>query len=298
MNLQHVKTFCAIAAEGSFSHAADVLHLTQPTISAQIQALETQVGARVFERSAKGISLTQAGSVFHEYALQILELVERTEQAMDELRGLARGRLDVGASTIPGHYLLPRALAEFKQKIPTVEISLTVGNSHDIRMGVRDGGFELGVVGEQAREPRLAYEALTSDRLVAVVATTHPLASRAEITVAELVRQPMVMREHGSGTRGSFNRALQQAGFDPHALEILLELGSNEAVKSAVRAVPAVAVLSEWCVRDEVSQGLLKALPVRDLDLGRRFWLVRRANGYLSVASESFVTFLRERVAE
>src|SRR5687767_2331147 len=108
MNFHHVKAFCTIVAEGSFSRAAERLHLTQPTISAQIQSLEKQLHTRLFERSAQGISLTQAGKEFHPYAIQLLELSERTEQAILELQGLTRGRLELGASSVPGHYVLPR----------------------------------------------------------------------------------------------------------------------------------------------------------------------------------------------
>lgn len=297
MNFQHVKTFCTIALEGSFSRAADVLHLTQPTISAQIQALEKSVGARLFERSAKGIALTSAGEVFHEHALQLMELVSRTEEAMDQLQGLERGRLDLGASTVPGHYLLPAALAGFKETAPKIKLNLAVANSREIRAGVRDGLYELGIVGEKVRDPRLAFDPIVRDHLIAIVRPAHPLATRQSLTVQDLLDQPMVAREYGSGTRATLQQALEKAGADPARLQFLLELGSNEAVKMAVRSTDAVAVLSEWCVQDDVRNGLLCGLPVEDLDLARYFWLVWRASGYLSVASQGFIKFLRQHLA-
>src|SRR5436190_20824668 len=132
MNFQHVRAFHTIVAEGSFSRAADVLHITQPTISAQVQALEQHLGTRLIERSAKGIALTQAGRVFHDYAAQILELAARAEEAIEQLRGLERGRLELGASTVPGHYILPAALAEVKASHPAIDVTLCVGHSHDV----------------------------------------------------------------------------------------------------------------------------------------------------------------------
>jgi len=298
MNWQHVRTFCAIAVEGSFSAAAEALHLTQPTLSAQMQALERSLGGRLFERGPKGVKLTEAGEVFHEYALQLVELMERAEQAMADLRGLARGRLRAGASTVPGHYLLPGALAAFKVEAPQVELSLRVGNSQDIRAGVRSGELDLGVIGDPKPDARLSLAPLVNDHLVAVVTPQHPLARRRAISRADLLAHPFVSREPGSGTRATLWRALEQAGVDARKLSILLELGSNEAVKMAVRATDSVAVLSEWCVHDEVDQGLLTALPVSDLDLERRLWLVWRGKGYLSVASEAFIRHLRRYVAQ
>lgn len=294
MNFHHVKSFCTIVSEGSFSRAAERLHLTQPTISAQIQALEKTLRTRLFERSAQGISLTQSGKVFHPYALQILELSERAEQAMDQLQGLAQGTLELGASSVPGHYILPEALARFRQDRPGVAIQLHVSNSQEVRGGLRDGRFELGLVGEKVRDDRLSFEPVLSERLVAVMRADHPLASRDRLTSEDLTAHPIVMRELGSGTRSTLEHGLEQAGIDPGGLRVFLELGSTEAVKMAVRSTDALAVLSEWAVRDETRLGLLKALPVAGLDIAREFYLTWRAHGYLSVASETFIRFLRE----
>jgi len=294
MNFHHVKAFCTIVSEGSFSRAAERLHLTQPTISAQIQSLEKALHTRLFERSAQGISLTQSGKVFHPYALQILELSERTGQAMDELQGLSRGRLELGASTVPGHYILPRVLARFKHRNPGVEISLAVGNSQEIRHGVREGALDLGIVGERVRDERLSYEPLFRDHLVAAVRPEHPLADKAVWKPEELAEQPLVIRESGSGTRATLERALGSTSISVQDLQIFLELGSTEAIKMAIRAVDAVAILSEWSVKDEARLGLLRLSRIEGADLGRDLYLVRRAHGYLSVASEAFIQFLRD----
>src|SRR5687767_5647462 len=147
MNFHHVKAFCTIVSEGSFSRAAERLHLTQPTISAQIQSLEKALGTRLFERSAQGISLTQSGKTFHPYALQMLELSERSTQAIEQLQGMSRGHLELGASTVPGHYVLPRPLALFKTANPGIEVRMVVANSQEVRNGVREGEFELAMVG-------------------------------------------------------------------------------------------------------------------------------------------------------
>jgi len=298
MNFQHVKAFCTIVAEGSFSRAAERLHLTQPTISAQIQSLEKTLATRLFERSAQGISLTQSGRVFHPYALQMLELSGRAEQAVEQLQGLARGHLQIGASTVPGHYVLPKALAQFKSGLPGVEVHLSVSNSQEIRHGVREGQFELGMVGERVRDERLTYTPVVRDHLVVAVRPEHPFAQRDSLKPEELAGQPLVVREHGSATRATLERALGQSGIQPNDLNVFLEMGSAEAVKMAVRSVDAVAVLSEWSVKDEERLGLLRILPLEGVDTGRDLYLVWRANGYLSVVSEAFVRFLRDEFLE
>jgi DNA-binding transcriptional LysR family regulator len=292
MNLHHVRAFHTIVAEGSFSRAADVLHITQPTISAQVQALEQHLGTRLLERSAKGVALTQAGKLFYDYAAQILELTERAEEAVEQLRGLQRGRLELGASTVPGHYILPAALAAFKARHPAIEVTLWVGNSHDVRQMVRDSRLEIGVVGEQVRDERLAFETLLRDELVFVVRPGHPLAG-SQPSLETLIEQPVVTREYGSGTRAAFEKALQKRGIAPERLKVLLELGSTEAVKTAVRAIDAVAVVSRWSIADERRLGLLEEIRCPGLEITRSFFLVWRANGYLSVAAETFLQHLR-----
>lgn len=280
--------------EGSFSRAAERLQLTQPTVSAQIQGLETNLHTRLFERSAQGISLTASGRTLLPYARQMLELSDRTTQALEQLGGLAWGELLLGASSVPGHYVLPRAVTLFKQVHPGIEIHLGVSNSQEVRAGVRDGRYELGMVGEQVRDERLAFEPVVHDRLLVVMRPEHPLAGKETVTAPELAEQPLVVREHGSATQATVERALGEAGLDARQWKVFLELGSVEAMKQALRAADVCAVLSEWSVRDEVELGLLCAIPLEGVNLRRELYLVWRAHGYLSVASEAFVRFLRE----
>ena len=294
MNFQHIRAFCAVVNEGSFSRAAEKLQLTQPTISAQIQGLEGTLHARLFERSAQGIALTAAGRTLLPYARQMLELSERTTQALEQLGGLEWGELLLGASSVPGHYVLPRAVTLFKQAHPGIEVHLGVSNSQEVRAGIRDGRYELGMVGEQVRDERLAFEPVVHDHLLVVMRPEHPLADQKSITVQELAEQPLVVREHGSATQATLDRALSDAGLDARQLKLFLELGSVEAMKQAIRAADLCAVLSEWSVQDEVRLGLLRAIPLEGVDLRRDLYLVWRAHGYLSVASEAFVRFLRE----
>ncbi|MBM3458885.1 MAG: LysR family transcriptional regulator [Armatimonadetes bacterium] len=294
LNFQHVRAFCAIVAEGSFSRAARQLQITQPTISAQIQLLEKALDARLLERSAQGVQLTAAGQTFHPYALDLLATVARAEEAMNELAGVARGRLELGASSVPGHYLLPRALVLFKQRHPGVDLRLVVSNSQEIRTQVREGVLELGLVGERVRDERLTFTLAVEDELVVVMRPDHPLAGSGELAPDVLRECPLLLREYGSATRATLERALEAGQQNTDDLNILLELGSTEAIKSAIRTVDAVAILSRWTVQEEVRLGVLRAVPMVGLDLRRELYLVARAHGMLSSAGRAFLRFLRE----
>lgn len=298
MNFQHLKAFCAIVAEGSFSRAAEELHLTQPTISAQIQGLEKHLGTRLLDRSAQGVSLTQAGKCFHPYALQLLDLATRAEEAVNELQELSRGRVEICASTVPGHYLLPSILAQFKQRYPGVELTLVVSNSQDVRHHLREGRCELGMVGEEVRDDRLIHEPVASDHLIVVMGPDHPLSSRKSITPQDLREVPLILREQGSATRHTLERALLAAGVSLGELKVHLELGSIEAIKMAVRSSDALAVVSVWTAREERRLGLLRAVPLEGVDTHRNLYLVRREHSCLSVAGETFVQFLKDRLAD
>jgi DNA-binding transcriptional LysR family regulator len=293
MNFQHVRAFCMIVSEGSFSRAAERLHLTQPTISAQIQALEKNLRSRLFERSAQGISLTQAGKLFHPYALQMIELSERAGEAISEMRGLERGTLQVGASTVPGHYLLPRLLARFKADYPGLDVSLTVGNSQEVRNGVRDGLYEIGFVGEMVRDERVTYEPIYHDHLVAAMRPEHPLSGRKSLHPQDLLGQPLVAREYGSGTRSTVEKALASRGVRAEELTVFLELSSTEAIKRAIREVDALAVVSALAVRDEQSMGLIHVAALEGVNIDRDLHFIRRTHGYLSQAAEAFLKLLR-----
>jgi DNA-binding transcriptional LysR family regulator len=194
---------------------------------------------------------------------------------------------------VPGHYLLPEALARFKQAHPGLEVSLTIGNSQEIRNGVREGRFELGMVGDRVRDDRVAYEQLAQDRLVVAMRPEHPLSSRGELTAADLVGPPLVMREYGSGTRAALERGLNAANISVADLNVFLELSSIEAIKMAIRSVDALAVLSEWSVRDEARLKLLHIAALDGVEVERDLFLVKRAHGFLSVASEAFLSFFR-----
>lgn len=293
MNFPQLEAFRAIVLEGSFSRAAEKLGLTQPTISAQIQSLERSVGVRLIDRSAQGVSLTQAGQVFLPYANQLLSTAIQAQDALQGLIGMTHGHLDLAASSVPGQYLLPPALSEFKERYPGIRVTLTASNSHEVRRLLRDGHTELGFVGDCLRDDRLIHETITRDELVVVMRPGHPLCGRKSISVTELLAHPLVLRERGSATRSTLERALTEAGGSIENASVHLELGGSEAVRLALRAADVLAVVSNWAVRDDVERGWLCRTRLEGIDLTREIFVVRRVHGDLSIAGKSFLEFVR-----
>lgn len=292
MNLQQLRTFYTITREGSFSRAAERLHLTQPTISAQIQALEKQLKTRLFDRTNQGSRLTEAGEILARYARQVLELLDEAETSVQQLKELSTGRIRVIASSVPGNYLLPGRLAAFKSRYPGIEIVLEVTNSASVRRSIRAGEFELGVVGERDEQSQVTYRQVAEDELTPVARAAHPLARRSSLPAAELASWPLLLRERGSGTREVTERALAERGVRPEDLQIFMEFSTAEAMLRAVRESDAIAILSRLAVEDELSRRSIVRLNVPDLVVVRPLYLVTRTDAVLSPAARAFADIL------
>ncbi|WP_246325275.1 selenium metabolism-associated LysR family transcriptional regulator [Dissulfurirhabdus thermomarina] len=293
--MRQVQVFLAVWRLRSFSRAAEAVHLTQPTVSGHIAALEDHLGARLFDRSGREVTPTKAGALFYPYARQIWRLQGQAEREMALFAGQEKGTLEIGGSNIPGQYILPGLIGAFRRTRPKVGISLTVGDTRSITAAVAEGDLELGVVGARLNRSELHYESFLEDRLVLVVPPDHPLADAPRVTPDDLARFPVVTRERGSGTRIAAERALEQAGDVIRRLEVVAELGSTEAVRQAVKAGLGCAVVSRRAVEDDVRNGLLAIREIDGVDLRRRFFLVRHRKRTLSPVAEAFYDFLLRR---
>lgn len=290
MTLRQCEVFLAVARERSFSRAAERIHLSQPTLSEHVAELEKELGAPLFLRRGREVTLTEAGRVFHPRAARVVLAAEEARQAVADVGGLVRGSLIVGASTTPGIYVLPAAIAAFRARHPGIELTLHIANSRTIEERVRANELDLGVVGGHvlgAGERCLA--AGLDDELILIVPPGHPWARRREVPVAGLAEQPLLMREEGSATRYVTERALQQAGVRARAA---MELGHTEAIKQAVMAGLGVAVVSIHAVRGELETGRLVALPVRGLQLRRHFHVIHDQERSLTASAGAFLRLL------
>ena len=201
MDLRQLEIFVKVAEIGSFSRAAEALHLTQPTVSEHIRTLEDELGVRLLDRLGRGAAVTRAGELLGSYAGRMLALQREARQALDSFQGKMSGGLVMGASTIPGEYVLPPLIGRFKDKYPEIVITLLIGDSQAVVGWVVEGKAELGVVG--ARLPHRAgeYRELMPDEEVVVVPAGHAWYGRTQVTLEELRAEPLLLRERGSGAR-------------------------------------------------------------------------------------------------
>lgn len=239
MNYAQLRAFHAVAAAGSFTKAADALHVTQPTLSAQVKALEESHGVELFERQGRGIAATELGRRLLEITRRYFNLEDEAEELLAATRGLTRGHLRVGADA-PYHVM--GALAAFNRRYPKLTLSLAIGNSAELLQDLIEHRSDVAILADVPGDSRLHALPLRRDRLIGFIPKAHALAGKSRIDAARLAEHRLVLREPGSTTRHLFETAMARAG---HPLGEVLEIGSREAVREAVAAGLGIGIVSE-----------------------------------------------------
>lgn len=293
MNLNFLNTFVAVVEAGNFSRAASRLHLSQPAVSMQMQSLAKDLDVELFRRSGHRLETTEAGSILYQEAKELLGSWQATVHQLDSLRQRLRGRLELGASTIPADYLLPPRLGEFFRLHPDLEVQMIVGSSGEILSILSSGRLDLAVVGYQPPGHDFESSILFEDELVAVFSPRHRLAGGKAISVQDLLHQPLLQRTSGSATRRTFEKALTEQGHDSGKLRIVMELGSTRAILEAAAQGLGVAVLSKLAADNYIKGGRLLWREVAGLRLKRCFWLVQAKRPH-SPIHKAFVQYLRK----
>ncbi len=292
MDIRQLEIFVKVAELGSFSKAADALYLTQPTISEHIRTLENELGVKLLDRLGRGAAVTKGGHLLLGYAQRLLALQREARQAMESFQGRMSGELLVGASTIPGEYVLPVMVGRFKEKFPDISITLLIGDSQTVIDWVVEGRAELGVVGARPPQRAIEYRELMPDDVVVVVNASHPWHGRKQVALEELRQEPLLIRERGSGTRAALEAALAEAGTGLGAFRIVGEMGSTQAIKQAVKAGVGISVISRRAVEEECRAGVVWCLRVKDLKVVRSFYLAINRERSRSPLAEAFRAFL------
>ncbi|MBI4587969.1 MAG: LysR family transcriptional regulator [Candidatus Rokubacteria bacterium] len=292
MDLRQLEIFLKVAELGSFSKAAEALFLTQPTVSEHIRGLEEELGVRLLDRLGRGAAPTKAGQLLQGYAQRILELHREARQALDQFQGRMSGELVVGASTIPGEYVLPALIGRFKEKYPDIAISLLIGDTQRVVDWILEGRVEVAVAGARIPHRALDYRELMPDELVIVVSAAHPWHAKKTVTLDEIKTEPLIVRERGSGSRYTLESALAEVGLHLGAFRVAGEMGSTQAIKQAVKAGVGVSLISKRAVAEECHHGILHCVKVKDLRFSRAFYLVINTTRTRSPLAEAFLAFL------
>lgn len=297
MNLRQLELFVAVADSGSFSRAAELTLRTQSTVSQQIAGLENECGLRLFDRTGRGVELTEGGRVLLTQARRVQAELAGLHRTMARFQGLEETLLTVGASTIPGTYLLPRLLPELLRRHPGIALTVVSGDSRQVLAQLGDGVSELAVVGNRSAQAGCDFTRLAPDLLVLVVGPGHRWRQQPSIPPAALLEEPLLLRESGSGSGQALLAALQAQGLDPAQLCIAARLGSSEAIKEVLLGGFGAAFLSELAVRREVARGELQIVPVAGLSVPRDFWVATRTGRSLSPAAAAFLALLQQAAA-
>lgn len=292
VTLHQLRTFRAVAEQLSFSAAAHELSISQPSVSYQVKELEAVLGLPLIDRLGKRVRLTEAGEVLYEYARRTLTLLDEATLVMEQMRGIERGTLRVGASTTVGIYVIPLALGAYKKLHPNLALSLEIGARETLQERVKRGVLDLAVLSLPIADPDLESTSFMDDELVMVVPAGHPLAGRSNLTLRDFTGESFLMREPGSGTRIAVQMASRAAGV---SLQVGMELGSNGAIKHAVEAGLGVAVLSSHAIELERRGGGLVVVDIEGFPILRPWSIVHLRRRQLPSAVGQFIEFLRDR---
>lgn len=291
LNTTLLKTFVTVVDKNSLSLAAQEIHITQPAVSKHINALEEYFGIGLIERRGRGVSLTPAGELLYKYANEILALINKAERDVRELSSAIQGNLVIWGSSIPGHFILPRMIGGFKKHYPDVHISLQISDSEDVIRHLLDETAQLGVVGVKSDNKRIETINFTSDKLVVVTPTGHPLTEHKAIKLAQLAKEKLIWRAVGSGTRRIIEKKLTEQGISPHDLNIIMELGSTGAIVNAVEAGLGVSIVSQWAIQKELAIGRIATLEISDLPMERELYFCYPKRRYQNKVAQAFIKF-------
>ncbi|MDP4159707.1 MAG: LysR family transcriptional regulator [Bacillota bacterium] len=274
---QHFLVFKAVAETKNITLSSKKLHMSQPSISLQIQNLENQYGARFFDRTNKGVTLTKEGEIFYAHVRSVLDILSNAKEQISAAKDQRR-LIYLGATLTIGEYILPNILAFLYKTHPDVDFKVKIANTESITQDVLEKKIHIGLIeGPVPRHKDLNVESFWEDELVVVIPDFHNWASRDSITLAELPLERLVTREDGSGTRKVMEMALKERGLDPDQLNITMELGSTQAIKQVVSAGLGVTIISSLTVRRECDQKIFKSLKIQDAPVYRPLSILTNA---------------------
>lgn len=288
--LHQLKVFEATARHGSFTRAAEELFLTQPTVSMQVKQLTKAIALPLFEQVGKRLFLTDAGRELFSACQEIFQRLDQLEMTVADLKGMKQGKLRISVITTT-KYFMPRLLGPFCQKYPGIDVSLTVTNHERVIDRLANNQDDLYVMSQLPEHMDIKSHPFLENPLVVIAPVDHPLAKEKNISLKRLAEELFIMREPGSGTRGSFQKLLDAQKL---SVKVRLELGSNEAIKHAVTGGLGLSVLSRHTLMPESANSELTILDVEGFPIPRQWYIVYLSGKQLSVVATTFLAYLRD----
>ncbi|NLL43827.1 MAG: LysR family transcriptional regulator [Firmicutes bacterium] len=296
MDFRKLESFVSIVKHGSFTRAAEELYLTQPTITGHIQSLENRLGTVLLNRNGKTVSLTEAGQILYNHALNILSTREHALLSLAQYEGRLEGNLAIASSTVPQRSILPSLLAAFRQKYPQITFAIKQFDSRGVIDAIVSGAMDFGFVGRDPSMPDLEVNELCQARLMVIAPCRGNFQSTDGTTIAwnQVKNEPFILREEGSASRTLFLHSLEGKGIDPGELRVAATIENPDTIKQCVMAGLGVAVVSERSVEDEIRLGLLKGFYISGFDLVQSFYFINHRRRVLSPIAAAFKEFTAE----
>ncbi len=297
MNLKQLEAFVQVAEGGSFSKAAKELYLTQPTISAHIASLEKELNVRLFIRNTKEVGLSEDGKDLYKYARQIVDLEKKIDERFGIKGVVEKQCITIAASTIPAQYLLPKILIRFSEKYPGEQIKIMETDSSQVVTQIIDNMVDIGFTGTVLEKKHCKYIPFYKDELVIITPNTEKyrkIKRESPQDIRWILKEHMIMREEGSGTRKEAKKQLKKAGVIQDKLDIIASIENPETIKKSVSRGMGISVMSRLATEDEVKEGVILAFPIPLADDGRDINLVYNKNYQLSGSAERFIKIVKE----
>jgi DNA-binding transcriptional LysR family regulator len=292
MDVRDLRIFLSVAKHLNYTRAGEEVNLSQPSVSVRMRQLERDLGSKLFEQLGKQVALTEAGQVLLPYAVRAIAAMEDARHVINELQGLERGLLRIGASTTPGMYLIPRTIAQFKQRYPKIDLHLGVKDTRQIEEGIIRNDFDFGFVGGHLAGDEVDVLPWVTDKLVLIVPVGHRLAAKRAVRPRDLANEKFVLREQGSATRAVVNAHFLELGIE---LEAVMEIENPESVKKAVQSGLGIAFISAFAIEAEVKARTLVAVNIQTLAIRRELKIVYRKDKRLSRAAQAFIEMARTK---
>lgn len=290
MDIHQLKVFASVFKNKSFSKASEELYLTQPTISNHIKSLEDELECKLFDRLGRSIIPTKEAEVLYTHSVEIIEKANNLKEAIGKMKKDLTGKLLIGASTIPGVYLMPQMMKGFQKRYPSISFQILISDSKGIIDSISRHELLIGIVGAKLGDENIKYISFVEDELIVVAEPS--LIKRDALRLKELTEFPIVIREEGSGTRKETERFLENKGLSFSNFKISGIFGSTDAIKQAVKAGLGFSILSRFSVADEIKNNILVEVKLIDAEMKRRFYIATHRKRSLPHVYEKFLEHL------
>ncbi|NNF98305.1 MAG: LysR family transcriptional regulator [Desulfobacteraceae bacterium] len=266
LNLNHLRIFYHAARNLSFTTAAKDLFITQPAVTAQLKTFESAINMKLFRKRGRGIDLTDQGEILFEYAKKIFAVEKQIEGTIKSMANLEQGTLRLGTTKAYARYLMPYILSSFHASHPRIKIHLNEGSSRDMAHSLISFKNEVAVIAQAGENEKVAYIPYSQEELVVIISVNHHLASRREVSIEELAKEPIIMKENGSGTRRVVSSLFESHGYHPN---VLMETSNTEFIKQLVQRGEGFSMVVKASVAQEIEDKKLVSIPIS----GRKYHL-------------------------